>query len=411
MGNYLTRPHQNTLPKPSANDSQTATVSRQINKNKARSPKRIRTATPWRKYLNQEPSTDSLKETGWKIIAKCRPTGIYNHYYYSPKTAKKFRSAKKAKIYNQIVEDFHGSEDDAYAYFKKHELTFQKQDWKVKCPKTSLKVNSILPKSKVSGKRSLSITASKENVGLHTESPLKKQRTALGSSVALKKSKGVVKRKLVALTEKGKLSQKVREFSSKKKRREPFKAGGRTKVTVKQAPLKSKQIKAHWAAQEEKALIKAYIRHGPNAWEKIMPKVPSKSFCQCRYKIRALRNSNRLPAPALKKKEKWTKIERCRLDEAMQIFGPRKGMGIQSCNWLSIAVRVKTKTAEQCFKKWESTLPVQCGARRFNWRADECKRLLQAILRYGNNWERIAKYVKTRTAYQCRRRRENTFHR
>jgi len=75
----------------------------------------------------------------------------------------------------------------------------------------------------------------------------------------------------------------------------------------------------------------------------------------------------------------------------MKIFGPGKGMGIQSCNWLSIAVRVKTKTAEQCFKKWESTLPVQCGARRFNWRADECKRLLQVILLYGNTWERNRK--------------------
>ena len=365
----------------------------------------------WRKYLNQEPSTDSLKKTGWKIIAKCRPTGDYDYYYYSPKTAKKFRSAKKAKIFNQIVRDFHGSEDHAYTYFKKHELTFQNQDWKVKCPKTSLKVSSILPKSKVSGKRSLSITASKENVGQITESPLKKQRMTLGSSAVLKKSIVAEKPRLIALTEKGKLCQKVREFSSKKKIREPFKAGDRTKVTVKQAPLKTKHTKTRWTAPEEEALIKAYIAHGPNAWEQIMSKVPSKSFCQCRNKIKGLRKSNRLPAQTLIKREKWTRIERCRLDEAMQVFFPRKGMGIQSCNWLSIAARVKTKTAEQCFKKWENRFYKCSAGRRFNWRVEECMRLEQATLLYGNNWERIAKYVKTRTAYQCKRRRENTSNR
>mmetsp|Transcript_28171 Transcript_28171/g.40343 ORF Transcript_28171/g.40343 Transcript_28171/m.40343 type:complete len:86 (-) Transcript_28171:507-764(-) len=84
------------------------------------------------------------------MTSKCRAiTGEYDRYYHSPKTGKIFPSAKKAMIFNQIVEEFHGSEDDAFVYFKKHESSLRNRDWRVKWADWKVSSDSRLSSKKV----------------------------------------------------------------------------------------------------------------------------------------------------------------------------------------------------------------------------------------------------------------------
>jgi myb proto-oncogene protein len=103
--------------------------------------------------------------------------------------------------------------------------------------------------------------------------------------------------------------------------------------------------------------------------------------------------------PTTARKGKWT------VDEDKQLKGavPAKG----DKNWVAISAQVPGRTKVQCRKRWCDFLvsSITPAARAGKWKADEDKKLKNAVPTYGDkNWAAISAQVPGRTKVQCRKR-------
>ena len=100
----------------------------------------------WPKLVETEPPDEKLNQWGWTRISSGlkKGTGLNDGYWYlSPKTQKKFRSKKKAKMFGLIVEYFNGSEEDAYEYVLQNDAFFNSFVWRNPLKKESKVKNPI----------------------------------------------------------------------------------------------------------------------------------------------------------------------------------------------------------------------------------------------------------------------------
>ncbi|KAI8933238.1 hypothetical protein NX059_009870 [Plenodomus lindquistii] len=74
----------------------------------------------------------------------------------------------------------------------------------------------------------------------------------------------------------------------------------------------------------------------------------------------------------------WTRVE----DERLQ-----KALEKQGAKWALVSKSVRTRNADQCFKRWQHVLGPGC--KHEPWTLEEDQKLLAAIEKHGNNWKQI----------------------
>ena len=62
--------------------------------------------------------------------------------------------------------------------------------------------------------------------------------------------------------------------------------------------------------------------------------------------------------------------------------------------------QINSNLVQKLIKRKNNAINVKSSTGR--WKLDEHKRFIEAIIKYGNDWKQVEKYVKTRTSTQAR---------
>jgi len=87
----------------------------------------------WDILTKNEPADEKLDEWGWVIVSsgQNKTTGRNDGYYYlSPRTKRRFRSKKQAKLFGLTVRFYDGSENKASEFFKENKDKIKYFSWK-----------------------------------------------------------------------------------------------------------------------------------------------------------------------------------------------------------------------------------------------------------------------------------------
>jgi len=87
----------------------------------------------WDIVTYEEPVDEKLDEWGWERISsgQNKSTGRNDGYYYlSPRTKKRFRSKKQAKLFGLTAKFYDGSENKASEFFKENKNKIKHFSWK-----------------------------------------------------------------------------------------------------------------------------------------------------------------------------------------------------------------------------------------------------------------------------------------
>ncbi|KAF2762262.1 hypothetical protein EJ05DRAFT_497124 [Pseudovirgaria hyperparasitica] len=132
-----------------------------------------------------------------------------------------------------------------------------------------------------------------------------------------------------------------------------------------------------WTAEEDKALrneVLAQLAEGEaKDWCRIASKLPGRTNKDCRKRW------HNAVAGGLKKGQ-WAKSEDALLRRGVERHGQR---------WTLVAEEVRTRSADQCAKRWQQSLDPELD--RSEWSEQENQQLLYAVSKIGRHWKEIQK--------------------
>lgn len=136
-----------------------------------------------------------------------------------------------------------------------------------------------------------------------------------------------------------------------------------------------------WTPEEDKLLEKAIAKHGERNWRAIADMVPNRSYIQClqRWK-KALR-------PGLRKGH-WSKEEDASLLKLVEQYKP-------DFDWSLISKQIPGRNAKQCRERW--FLNLDPSINHGPWTPEEDEQLLNFVAQLGGRWALISKHIKGRT--------------
>jgi hypothetical protein len=153
--------------------------------------------------------------------------------------------------------------------------------------------------------------------------------------------------------------------------------------------------KGKWTLEEDVKLIQAVERLGTN-WIAVAALVPGRTNVQCRSRYFSSFDPT-VEMTAASNKGKWTPEEDAMLTEAAEKF---------DTDWLAIAAMVPGRTNQQCRSRWVAHLDLATTIlyKKGNWKPEEDTKLVEAVVKFGQDWVAVAALVAGRTNVQCRLR-------
>ncbi|MCJ1263067.1 hypothetical protein MMC22_002937 [Lobaria immixta] len=151
------------------------------------------------------------------------------------------------------------------------------------------------------------------------------------------------------------------------------------------------RVRRKWTAEEHtllgNAVTKAQEDGRPLIWHEIAACVPGRTNKDCRKRWYG-KTATKV------KKGPWTSLEDARLFKAVKQHGTR---------WSVVAPEVKTRTGDQCSKRWSYTLNPDID--RSAWTPMEDELLLDGVNEYGRSWQQITSiYFPRRTSLGAKNR-------
>lgn len=136
-----------------------------------------------------------------------------------------------------------------------------------------------------------------------------------------------------------------------------------------------------WTPEEDQLLQRAIAKHGERNWRAIADLVPGRSYIQClqRWK-KALR-------PGLRKGH-WSKEEDATLLKLVDQYKP-------DWDWSLISKQIPGRNAKQCRERW--FLNLDPSINRGPWTPEEDEQLLNFVAQLGGRWALISKHMEGRT--------------
>lgn len=136
-----------------------------------------------------------------------------------------------------------------------------------------------------------------------------------------------------------------------------------------------------WTPEEDQLLQRAIAKHGERNWRAIADLVPGRSYIQClqRWK-KALR-------PGLRKGH-WSKEEDATLLKLVDKYKP-------DWDWSLISKQIPGRNAKQCRERW--FLNLDPSINRGPWTPEEDEQLLNFVAQLGGRWALISKHMEGRT--------------
>ncbi|KAF2732136.1 transcription factor, Myb superfamily [Polyplosphaeria fusca] len=141
-----------------------------------------------------------------------------------------------------------------------------------------------------------------------------------------------------------------------------------------QVPSTARQPRKWTIAEDQKLReeVEAQLIEGEvKDWCRIANAIPGRSNKDCRKRWKnALEGGLR--------KGQWSKSEDTQLARGVQRHGQR---------WVLVAEQIKTRSADQCAKRWQQSLDPDLD--RSEWRETEDEILIQAVQKFGRHWKDI----------------------
>ncbi|GFF54853.1 transcriptional activator Myb [Aspergillus udagawae] len=100
--------------------------------------------------------------------------------------------------------------------------------------------------------------------------------------------------------------------------------------------------------------------------------------------------------------KKWTAEE----DDTLRREVESQPSGPEGRDWCQIAEKLPGRTNKDCRKRWQNTMAGEF--RKGLWAKHEDEQLRKAIAKHGTRWTIVASGVKTRSAEQCAKRWQNS---
>ena len=168
-------------------------------------------------------------------------------------------------------------------------------------------------------------------------------------------------------------------------------------VVVKSPVVQNSNQRRMWTKDEDKRLKDAVSQHGRKNWKIIAQIVGNRNSTQCRKRWSVYLNTpplRKASVLSVKAKTSWTPDEDKLLQDAVQLFGPKR--------WNDIALKVQTRNSKQCQGRWAVYLDPRL--KHGNWTDKEDLHIVVQFLKHGSQWAKIAEGLEGRSAQSIKNR-------